>query len=121
MDNAVKYTPSQGTVDVEIHRASDRLVLSVDDTGPGIAEEDRERVLDRFYRVAGKETIGSGLGLAIVKSIAELHGAAFSLDRSQRLGGLRVEVVFPSDAAPPPRSRLITSLPNGTERQAGSR
>lgn len=121
VDNAVKYTPSQGTVDVEIHRASDRLVLSVDDTGPGIAEEDRERVLDRFYRVAGKETIGSGLGLAIVKSIAELHGAAFSLDRSQRLGGLRVEVVFPSDAAPPPRSRLITSLPNGTERQAGSR
>jgi two-component system OmpR family sensor kinase len=103
VDNAVKYTPPGGRVDVEIHRASDRLVLSVEDTGPGIAQEDRERVLDRFYRVAGKETTGSGLGLAIVQSIAEVHGAALSLDRSQHLGGLRVAVAFPSDAAPRPR------------------
>jgi two-component system, OmpR family, sensor kinase len=119
VDNAVKYTPPGGTVDVEVHHASDRLMLSVDDTGPGIAPENRERVLDRFYRVAGKETIGSGLGLAIVKSIAEVHGAALSLDRSQRLGGLRVEVVFPSAAAAPPRGQPLTRQPNATERRAG--
>ena len=58
--------------------------------------EDRERVLDRFYRVAGAQTTGSGLGLAIVKSIAELQGAQLSLDRSPRLGGLRVQVRFAS-------------------------
>jgi two-component system OmpR family sensor kinase len=95
LDNAVKYTPEGGTVDLEIARAGDRLTLSVEDSGPGIAPADRERVLDRFYRVEGTPTTGSGLGLAIVKSIAELHGAALRLDRSARLGGLRVEVAFP--------------------------
>ena len=96
LDNAVKYTPPGGTVDVEVRRVGDRLVLTVDDSGPGIPEQDRERVLDRFYRVAGTETTGSGLGLAIVKSIAELHGARLSLAQSPRLGGLRVEVNFPA-------------------------
>ena len=96
LDNAVKYTPAGGTVDLEVRRDADRLVLSVDDSGPGIAEEDRERVLDRFYRIAGTPTTGSGLGLSIVKSIAELHGATLWLGHSQRLGGLRVEVRFAS-------------------------
>ena len=75
VDNAVKYTPSGGTVDLEIRAMHGRVLLSVDDSGPGIPVEDRARVLDRFYRVAGVETTGSGLGLAIVKSIAELHGS----------------------------------------------
>jgi two-component system OmpR family sensor kinase len=95
LDNAIKYSPGGGTVDVEIRREADALVLSVQDSGPGIPEEDRERVLDRFYRVAGTQTSGSGLGLAIVKSIADLHGAQLTLDRSSRLGGLRVELRFP--------------------------
>jgi two-component system OmpR family sensor kinase len=71
-------------------------VLSVDDSGPGIPEPDRERVLDRFYRIAGTPSTGSGLGLAIVKSIAELHGATLWLGHSARMGGLRVEVRFPT-------------------------
>lgn len=96
VDNAIKYTPPGGTVNLEIRRADDRLVLSVEDSGPGIPEQDRERALDRFHRIAGTETTGSGLGLAIVKSIADLHGARLALDRSPRLGGLRVEVSFPS-------------------------
>jgi two-component system OmpR family sensor kinase len=95
VDNAIKYTPPGGRVDVEVSRVADRLVLTVDDSGPGIPEQDRERVLDRFYRVAGTETTGSGLGLAIVKSIADLHGTLLSLDHSSRLGGLRVAVSFP--------------------------
>lgn len=95
VDNAIKYTPPGGRVDVEVCRVADRLVLTVDDSGPGIPEQDRERVLDRFYRVAGTETTGSGLGLAIVKSIADLHGTLLSLDHSSRLGGLRVAVSFP--------------------------
>ncbi|WP_114970856.1 ATP-binding protein [Rhodoferax ferrireducens] len=96
VDNAIKYTPPGGRVDVEVSRVADRLVLTVDDSGPGIPEQDRERVLDRFYRVAGTETTGSGLGLAIVKSIADLHGTLLSLDHSSRLGGLRVAVSFPT-------------------------
>jgi two-component system OmpR family sensor kinase len=95
VDNAIKYTPPGGIVDLEVHRFVDRMMLTVDDSGPGIPEQDRERVLDRFYRVAGTETTGSGLGLAIVKSIADLHGATLSLSSSPRLGGLRVEVRFP--------------------------
>lgn len=96
VDNAIKYTPPGGTVDLEVRRCADRLVLTVDDSGPGIPAHERERALDRFYRVAGTQATGSGLGLAIVKSIAEMHGATLSLDASPRLGGLRVEVGFPS-------------------------
>ena len=95
IDNAVKYTPAGGTVDVEVRQDSDALVLSVEDSGPGIAEPDRERVLDRFYRLPGSDATGSGLGLAIVSSICELHGARLTLDHSARLGGLKVLVRFP--------------------------
>ena len=104
LDNAVKYTPPGGTVDVAVRRHADAsdasdaatLTLSVEDSGPGIPQDERERVLDRFRRGAagtGAAT-GSGLGLAIVRSIAAVHGAQLVLDRSQRLGGLRVLVRF---------------------------
>lgn len=98
VDNAVKYTPDGGTVDVEVQRSGEAWLLEVHDSGPGIDEADRERVLDRFYRVAGSQATGSGLGLAIVKSIADLHGAALTLGRSARLGGLHVAVRFPGGA-----------------------
>ena len=96
VDNAVKYTPEGGTVDVEV-RALDGggALLSVEDSGPGIAAEERERVFDRFYRVAGSEAGGSGIGMAIVKAIADRHGATLELDKSLRLGGLCVKVIFP--------------------------
>ncbi len=95
LDNAVKYSPPGGTVDLEVCHEADVMRLSVEDSGPGIPEQDRERVLARFYRAAGADVVGSGLGLAIVRSIAELHGATLSLGRSRRLGGLRVELLFP--------------------------
>ena len=70
-------------------------VLTVQDSGPGIAPENRPRVFDRFFRASdtAQET-GSGLGLAIVKAIADRHGAVLALDASERLGGLKVEVRF---------------------------
>jgi len=98
LDNAIKYTPAGGTVDLELQRRGDRLVLSVEDSGPGIPAAERQRALDRFYRVAGTDTTGSGLGLAIVKSITELHGATLELSASPRLGGLRVDIAFPLQA-----------------------
>jgi two-component system OmpR family sensor kinase len=76
--------------------AGQQLVVTVEDSGPGIPAEERERVFDRFYRVPGSEAAGSGLGLAIIKAIAERHGATLSLGESQRLGGLAVTVRFPS-------------------------
>jgi two-component system OmpR family sensor kinase len=96
VDNAVKYTPAGGTVDVAVRHEDGTAVLTVEDSGPGIAAEERERVFDRFYRIAGSEAAGSGLGLAIIRAIAERHGAKLSLDASERLGGLLVRVTFPA-------------------------
>jgi two-component system OmpR family sensor kinase len=95
VDNAIKYTPGGGTVDVSVTAEADAVTVSVEDSGPGIPPEERERVFDRFYRVAGSEVSGSGLGLAIIKSIAERHGAKLVLGESQRLGGLEAKVILP--------------------------
>jgi two-component system, OmpR family, sensor kinase len=96
LDNAIKYSPEGGQVDISLEQADGSAVLRVEDSGPGVPEADRERVFDRFYRASGAAAAGSGLGLAIVKTIAERHGARVELGRSQRLGGLKAEVRFPS-------------------------
>jgi len=93
VDNAIKYTPAQGTVTVSVERQGGRICLAVDDSGPGIPREDRERVFERFYRRLGSGAAGSGLGLSIVRRIAELHEAGIDLLDSD-LGGLRVAVCF---------------------------
>ncbi|MFM9426816.1 two-component system OmpR family sensor kinase [Variovorax sp. GrIS 2.14] len=90
LDNAVKYTPEGGRVDIGIAQRDAGVELSVDDSGPGLPESERGRVLDRFYRSGEPQAPGSGLGLAIVKSIADLHDATVSLGASPSLGGLRV-------------------------------
>ena len=94
LDNAIKYTPVGGTVNLALRSDEGKTLLTVEDSGPGIAAEDRQRVLDRFYRVAGTEGGGSGLGLAIVKTIADLHNATLTIDSSESLGGLRATVIF---------------------------
>lgn len=93
VDNAVRYTPVGGHVLVKLRREGAGLVLTVDDSGPGIAPEERERVFDRFYRAAGREEGGSGLGLAIARGVAEQHGATIELSGSP-LGGLSARVAF---------------------------
>ena len=100
LDNAVKYTPSGGQVDVSLQLDEGQAILAVEDSGPGIAADDRSRVFDRFFRASDVALeAGSGLGLAIVKVIADRHGVTLALDRSERLGGLKVNVRFP--LAPP--------------------
>ncbi len=94
LDNAIRYTPDGGRVDVATTAEAGRVQLTVSDTGPGIPPAERGRVLDRFYRRAGEDQPGSGLGLAIVKAIAEQHGATLHLEDADG-GGLRVRVVFP--------------------------
>jgi len=98
VDNALRYTPAGGQVQVSCQPHAGGVMLRVDDSGPGIEPADRERVFDRFVRGGSAgETPGSGLGLAIVRSIAQRHGASVTL-ASSPLGGLRVELVLPSDA-----------------------
>jgi two-component system OmpR family sensor kinase len=96
IDNAIKYTPEGGTVDVSVVAEHRGVTVTVEDSGPGIPPAERERVFDRFYRVPGSDAKGSGLGLAIIKSIAERHGATLALGESKRLGGLEVTVTFPA-------------------------
>ncbi len=94
VDNAVRYTPSGGSVRVLCHAEAAGAKLEVIDTGPGIAAADRARVFDRFYRRANANETGTGLGLAIVKAIAARHGAQIVLDDAPS-GGLHVTVSFP--------------------------
>jgi len=96
LDNAVKYTPVGGRVDLAMGRDAQGSWLAVEDSGPGVPEEERERVFDRFHRVPGTDAAGSGLGLAIVRAVAEHLGAQVKLGRSAALGGARAEVRFPA-------------------------
>ncbi|MEJ0037635.1 MAG: ATP-binding protein [Gammaproteobacteria bacterium] len=96
VDNAVRYTPEHGQVEVRVSPADTGATLEVLDTGPGIPEADRARAFDRFYRRAAAPEGGSGLGLAIVKAIAERHGARIALDTAPFGSGLRVTVTFPA-------------------------
>lgn len=94
LENAVKFSPQGGQVDISILRQGQAVAIRVEDNGPGIPAEQRQRVFDRFHRGEGADAPGSGLGLAIVQAIARRHGAEVRLERSERLGGLRAEVVF---------------------------
>jgi len=97
IENAIRYTPRGGTIDVAIGAAARVPFLEVSDSGPGIPVHDRERVFDRFYRREETAESGTGLGLAIVKAVTQRHGARVSLGDS-RLGGLSVRVEFPAAA-----------------------
>ena len=99
VDNALNYCPRGARVDVSTGHAPDGgAQLVVEDNGPGIPAEERERVLDRFYRPAQAPTGGSGLGLAIVREIAQGHDATLALEEREG-GGLRVVLRFPFKAA----------------------
>ena len=97
VDNAIRYTPAGGTIDVNVAAEGGMALLSVADDGPGIPAEERERVFDRFYRRASTDVTGSGLGLAIVRQIAQRHGATVALDGGLHGRGLAVSVRFPAE------------------------
>ena len=96
LENAIKYTPPNGQIDVSVHTRNGSACLTVEDSGPGIAPADRAHVFDRFFRTTQANANGSGLGLAIAQAIAERHHARLALDQSTRLGGLKVELLFES-------------------------
>jgi two-component system sensor histidine kinase TctE len=98
LDNAIRYTPCGGHVTVRVTADGGRLALTVEDNGPGIAESDRERVFERFYRVLGSGAEGCGLGLAIVREIALGHNAEIALGQGAGGVGTAVRISFPKAA-----------------------
>ena len=100
LDNALKYTPTAGVVQVVVKEEAGKTVLSVADSGPGIQPEDREHIFERFYRGAHGDSLpGAGLGLAIVKSAAEAHGGNVRVE-SEAGATFIVEIPSPSSTAP---------------------
>jgi two-component system OmpR family sensor kinase len=100
LDNAVRYTPAGGRVDVAVgFESGARAVVTVTDTGPGIPPGERERVFDRFHRVPGTSGTGSGLGLALARSIAARHGGEVALEDGPAGQGLRAVLRLPAIAA----------------------
>lgn len=97
VDNAIRYTPEGGRVDLSVGAAHGKAELRIQDNGPGIPPGERERVFDPFYRSLGSAQIGSGLGLSIVQTIAERAGADIRLDYTDqaRRAGLSVTIAFP--------------------------
>jgi signal transduction histidine kinase len=93
IDNAARHAPRGGAVAVSIAARDGRVLLAVEDSGPGIPDAERARVFERFYRLAGTDSEGCGVGLSIVRCVAEVHRARIELSTG-RLGGLRVEVSF---------------------------
>ncbi|SDH97568.1 sensor histidine kinase [Pseudomonas abietaniphila] len=92
VDNAIRYTPPGGRVDLSLSVETGHAILSINDSGPGINVEERERVFDPFYRTLGNLEVGSGLGLSIVKAIAERNGAIVRLGAGMKGVGLVVEI-----------------------------
>jgi signal transduction histidine kinase len=94
VDNALKFTPAGGKVDVQVSRDASGLQLVIADSGPGIPPADRERALERCVRLAGSgQAPGSGLGLSLVAAVARMHHAG--LDLGDNHPGLRVVLRFP--------------------------
>jgi len=112
LENALRYAPNAGIVRVETWQDGLATYLVVEDSGPGIAPDQLERVFEPFYRIASDDADGYGIGLSIVRSVVRVHGGEISLSEST-LGGLRVIVRVSSvDAAspnPPPRSAVQVS------------
>jgi two-component system sensor histidine kinase TctE len=98
VDNAIHYSPKGARVTVRVALRAGRPCLEVEDDGPGIPEDQRVRVRERFYRIPGTRGNGCGLGLAIVSEIAEAHGATFILEPGAHGAGTRARVQFRTPA-----------------------
>ena len=99
IDNALRYAPEGGVVDVKLHKVEGHAVVDVLDNGPGIPKDAMGRVFDRFFRVPGAAAGGSGLGLAIARTAAERHGLSIELRNRADGPGLMARVHLPAPCA----------------------
>ena len=93
VDNALRYTPAGGQIDLSATETAEDIIFCVEDSGPGVAVAERQRVFDPFYRILGSGEQGTGLGLPIAAAVARRYGGRIELDHSSRFpSGLRVTV-----------------------------
>jgi signal transduction histidine kinase len=121
VENALRYTPPGGRVDIALTRRDDELVLVVSDTGVGIPNQHLPRIFERFYRVdkaRSRNSGGTGLGLAIVKSVAEAHGGRVGVTSVPGQGTrctawlpVAPPVAAPEEASPEPAERVLSERP----------
>jgi two-component system sensor histidine kinase KdpD len=98
LDNALKYSPAGGSIEIAAHLDDGKLELSVLDRGSGIPEKDLKRVFDKFYRLPVPEGVGgTGLGLSICRGIVEAHGGGIRA-KNRFGGGLAIVITLPLDA-----------------------
>ena len=109
LDNALRYTPEHGVVDVRLFADSGKVVVEIVDTGPGIPPDLLPRVFDRFFRIEGSDTEGSGLGLAIAKHAAERNRIDLHLDNRIERTGLVARVTFADGAGVKSVAKLSTA------------
>ena len=110
LDNAAKYAPPNSTIAISAGRVDDGITFTIDDQGPGIPLEDRERVFDLFYRVGKghRHGKGTGLGLAISRGILEAHGGTIRALPGESDTGTRIEIHLPlSDSGSSPAKRPV--------------
>ena len=111
LHNAIKYTPPQGVIAIRTESEPDAVVLRIDDTGPGIPEDQLEKVFERFYRVQehrSRETGGIGLGLSITRWVAEAHNGSIRVHNRPE-GGCRFVLSLPRNNGTPEHAEYAYS------------
>ncbi len=92
LTNAIAYTPAMGKINISLSKQKQKTIFIIEDSGPGISEEDRERVMERFYRVENHQTPGCGIGLSIVDRVVQMHKGSLALRKADSGQGLKVIV-----------------------------
>lgn len=96
VENAIRYIPHGGCIDLRLYNTQGQVMIEIEDNGPGIAEDKRARVFDAFYRIEGSQQSGSGLGLSIVQAtVAGLGGSVSLLHAIHYPSGLLVRIALP--------------------------
>jgi two-component system sensor histidine kinase QseC len=94
LTNAIAYTPPGGNIIISLSEKDEHTVLVIEDSGPGISEKDRERVMERFYRLENHQTPGCGIGLSIVDRVVHIHQGSLQLCEADSGQGLKVMIQF---------------------------
>lgn len=90
LTNAISYTPPGGNVRISFSQQKQQTILIFEDSGPGISEKDRERVMERFYRAENHQAPGCGIGLSIVDRVVQIHQGSLQLCQADNGHGLKV-------------------------------
>ena len=94
LTNAISYTPTDGRINISLSQQAQHTTLIFEDNGPGISEQDRKRVMERFYRAENHQIAGCGIGLSIVDRVVQMHRGSLQLSQAGSGQGLKVIIRF---------------------------